>query len=76
MQERSILKYLWIDVSSYTAQGMRENFISNETSTPVILNAAWSLHDRDDWPELDCFMGREYSMRRLNFIRAQERTNS
>jgi hypothetical protein len=57
------------------AQGMRENFISNEAFTPVILNAVWPLRGHDDWSEIDCFMGREYSMRWLNFTRAQKRAN-
>ncbi|BDR54002.1 hypothetical protein KIMH_01130 [Bombiscardovia apis] len=53
------------------AQGMRENFISNESHTPEILQAVWALRERGNWPAIDRFMGREYLTSWLVFKRSQ-----
>jgi hypothetical protein len=43
-----------------SAQGMRADFICNETYTPVVFEKVWELRTKPNWRDIDRFMGREY----------------
>ena len=43
-----------------SVQGMRDNFISNEAYTPLILETILLLRNNSLWSEIDAFIGKEY----------------
>lgn len=43
-----------------SAQGMRDNFLDNPITDVPVMERILELRDRDDWPGIDRFMGREY----------------
>ncbi len=43
-----------------SAGGMRDSFISDERYTRTIFDKVWLLRSRENWKEIDAFMGREY----------------
>jgi len=49
------------------AQGMRDDFICNAIYTDEIFNKVSLLRDKDNWNEIDRFMGKEYLMQWLAF---------
>lgn len=49
------------------ARQMRCCYIDDERFTPVIFGMVARLQDRQDWPGVDAFMGREYTMAWLEY---------
>lgn len=58
------------------AQGMRDTFISNEAFTPLIMREVWKLRNRSDWDSISKFMGREYLLTWVDFVKSQERSEA
>lgn len=50
-----------------TAQGMRDNFINDDSYTPTIFAKVSELQTSPIWHEIDKFMGREYLCKWLDF---------
>ncbi|MFT8705475.1 hypothetical protein [Bifidobacterium aquikefiricola] len=53
------------------AQGMREDYIDDDSFSPEIMRMIWKLRNRDEWPLIDQFMGREYQCQWLDFKQSQ-----
>ncbi|WP_163232990.1 hypothetical protein [Bifidobacterium aerophilum] len=54
------------------AQGMRDNFISNDSYDRPIMSQAWKLRDSERWPQIDRFMGHEYLCKWLDFKEGED----
>lgn len=50
-----------------TPQGMRDNFISDDTLTPTIFNKIMLLRDSPQWEKIDRFMEKEYLSQWLEY---------
>lgn len=53
------------------AQGMRDDFIDNSAYTNEIFEKVLMLRDNANWVEICEFMGNEYYMEWLNFLKAK-----
>jgi len=51
------------------AQGMRDELICNDYYTPLIFNMVSMLREKDNWSQIDTFMGKEYKMQWVKFRR-------
>ncbi|BDR53357.1 hypothetical protein KIM372_12640 [Bombiscardovia nodaiensis] len=49
------------------AQGMRDNFISNDAFDQVVMDHIWLLRNRSNWPQISNFMGHEYLGKWLDY---------
>ena len=54
------------------AQGMKEDFICNEKYTPEIFKKVFLLSKFPHWDKIKKFMGREYGVQWLNFLKANQ----
>lgn len=54
------------------AQGMRDNFLDDDTWTLPVMRQAWKLRDSSDWQSVDHFMGHEYWGSWLDFKHSME----
>lgn len=62
-----------LDDGKFTvAQGMREDFICNETYTPLVLDMVWKLRNHPNWENISEFMKREYRLTWLNYIEGKK----
>lgn len=51
-----------------SAQGMRDCFLDDPKTAPVVFHAVWDgLRDSTRWADIDRFMGREYGCSWLDF---------
>lgn len=70
---RALLDLLEDGVFS-VAQGMREDFICNESYTPLVFDMVYELRNskylKCDWSDIDAFMKREYRLDWLNYREA------
>lgn len=57
------------------AQGMRKDFICNDSYDGEVFEHVWAMRRLSNWPAISSFMGREYAMRWLNFIRSKEKAS-
>lgn len=48
-------------------QGMRENFIDDDTYDEAIFEKVLELRNKPNWDEIDIFMGHEYMMRWIRY---------
>ena len=55
-----------------TAQGMRDNFIDNDSYTLTIFSKVAQLCNNPRWDEIDSFMGKEYRCQWLDFAEHME----
>lgn len=51
------------------AQGMRDDFIDSDDYTDEVFEKVLMLKDNDNWNEISDFMGSEYYMKWVNFIK-------
>ena len=57
-----------LELGKFTvAQGMNRDYICNNEYTDEIFNQVSKLVDSPLWPEIDCFMGREYYAQWLEY---------
>ena len=57
-----------LEMGKFTvAQGMNRDYICNDEYTDEIFNQVSKLIDSPLWPEIDCFMGREYYAQWLEY---------
>ena len=54
------------------AQGMNEDFIVNKKYTGEIFRQVYKLRSRNDWKYISAFMGPEYKMQWLHFLKKEE----
>lgn len=52
-----------------TVQGMREDFLCDDTITPLVFSKVKLLRESPHWQKIDAFMGREYRCQWLDFKR-------
>lgn len=52
-------------------QGMRDGFLANPATDGVVMHQVWKLRGRDNWHDIDRFMGREYATRWLRYKHMQ-----
>ena len=50
-----------------SVQGMREDYISNEAYTPIVLSKVLLLNEMPHWQQIDALLGREYGCDWLTF---------
>lgn len=56
-----------------SAQGMRDCFLDDPSTTPVVFEAVWGkLRGSEGWDEIDRFMGREYGCAWLDFLEGKD----
>lgn len=58
-----------------TAQGMRDDFIVDNSLTPIVFSKVAQLRNSPQWKGIDDFMGREYRCQWLAFKRQKENGN-
>lgn len=56
-----------------SAQGMRDDYICNESYNKEIFEKVMLLKNRPNWDEIKNFMGREYKCKWLDFLEASEK---
>jgi hypothetical protein len=54
-----------------SAQGMRDQFLDNPSTTLPIMQQVWKLRGRQQWPQIDWLMGHEYYGQWLDFKEKQ-----
>ena len=55
-----------------TAQGMRANYICNDKYTQEIFQKVLQMKSLPNWQEISNFMGKEYMLEWLNFLRENQ----
>lgn len=50
-----------------SAQGMRDDFLDDPLTDDPIMSHVMMLRNREDWPDIDRFMGREYLVTWLDY---------
>jgi hypothetical protein len=63
---RALLDLLYAGRYS-TAQGMKDDFICNDSYSPEVFQKVIMQRNRETWPQTDRFMGKEYSREWLEF---------
>lgn len=54
------------------AQGMNDDFISNPVYDEEVFEKVHLLRSRDNWDKISAFMGKEYKMKWLRFLKEEE----
>ena len=54
------------------AQGMNEDFICNSAYDEEVFEKVFLLRDRCNWDKINAFMGKEYKMKWVRFLRRKE----
>lgn len=67
---RALLDLLADQAFGY-AQGMKDDFICNDRYTPIIFREVLKLSQSPHWSKIRDFMGREYGLQWLAFLKEQ-----
>lgn len=54
------------------AQGMNKDFICNSKYDDEIFDKVYSMHQKDNWDEINKFMHKEYLMKWVNYVNERE----
>lgn len=58
------------------AQGMREDFICNENYNDEVFKKVYEMRNLYYWNEINCFMGKEYKCKWLDFLKRNEKNEN
>jgi len=56
--------------------GMYHDYLGNDIYLSIFFQKVWSMHNLANWPEIDCFMEKEFLMKWLRFRQNVSRGDS